>query len=90
MRETLAPVGLSCRERHKPAELSCGQRVAGALVPVNDPANVWVDEPTGNLDSDEGKQVDGRTRRAKPHARPDAGSRDARAGDRRALGALSV
>lgn len=57
--DLLAFLGLENRFDHKPSQLSGGeqQRVAVARSLVNDPMVVMADEPSGNLDSENAKEL---------------------------------
>ena len=59
VKELLALLGLEARATHLPSALSGGQqqRVSIGRAFINDPAFILADEPTGNLDSQSGREV---------------------------------
>jgi len=58
-KEILAKIGLESRFNHRPSELSGGeqQRVAVCRSLINNPAIIFADEPSGNLDSKNAEEL---------------------------------
>ncbi|UJH91829.1 ABC transporter ATP-binding protein [Antarcticibacterium sp. 1MA-6-2] len=57
--ELLEFLGLTARAHHKPSEMSGGeqQRIAVARSLINNPAVIYADEPSGNLDSESAENL---------------------------------